>query len=1141
MKNSKSVGIALVVMLLLALTCGAHLAWAQEVTAAITGTVTDSSGAPIAGASVTARDVARDVSYPTETNADGIYYLTRLQIGRYEIKIEAKGFRTALRPAFELVLNQVARVDVQLVVGTVSETVEITGATPLLQTETTELGTHLDHVVTQSIPLITRNYGELTLLAPGAVSTNPGAFTSGQNTFQVGRPYINGNREQTSNYILDGLDNNQHDNNEVAYSPSPDAIQEVNLITQNPSAEFGNFLGGILNTSIKSGTNDYHGGAFEFLRNSALNANEWSNKINPLNQIPRASLRFNQFGATFGGPVLKNRLFFFVDYEGLRNPTTSTPKTNVMTAAERAGNFGDLCPAGFDATGLCTITNNKNIQLYKPQANVAPGNRAFIPFNNLTADGLALSPAAVAIVNSPLYPLPNAGINNLNYQQVVNNSADQGDVKIDWIPTDQDRVSGRYSQQSVRNPTTQTYLLANNGFTDFTYPLRSGVIDWTHTFGPSLLNDFRMGLTYFPVSQGYTNPTGQNLPQMFGIPGSPSSFLPSLQGLFGNVANIANNLAQFNTFADTVIQVGDTVSKTYNNHELHFGFQFNRYRDNFLYPGNEGLAGFFNFNGQYTGNGTPANVGSGLADFLLGLPNNLGIGGGAGNRHMQNSIYALYGQDSWRLRRDLTLNIGLRWEVNTPRAAAEGNAVNYGLFGGAIITPTVNNGSSALYHQYNGITNFQPRIGLAWQPDFLKNTVIRAAFGVSNFTESNGVNNLLTQNPPFETAHNVTFAPTTDLPASTLDQGFVGFPTGCTLALAVVFDPVCFKGVNIHAFDVNLRPAVHYQWNLTIQRQFGNSTTVQAGYVGQSNQHLSNIIMLQQNQLNPNGTITPSPFLNPTLLGEVGQARYTLSNGISTYNALQLVLQERFSNGLQAQVNYTWSKCLSDTPGFFGQFGDNVATEAQTIAGWAFPQNPYNQQGDYGKCPQNIASLFNGYVVYELPFGHGRRYASSVGNALNYAIGGWRVSSSFVFHSGFAQTVFASSDTSGTGGFSTRPNCVKGVPSHVPMTFLANGGVSFLNPAAVTTPAAGTFGNCPVGAFDGPGYKDADLSIAKDFHFTERHSLEFRVDMLNFTNTPNFNFGQEFSGQHTAGASNYGEIFTSQGARQIQFGLKYSF
>jgi len=1117
---------------------------AQEVSGAITGTVSDPSGAPISGAAVTAKDVARGVVFTGSTNDSGVYYLARVPVGQYEVRIEAKGFESSVHPAFDLVLNQVARIDVQMVVGAVTATVEVSGAMPLLQTDTTDIGTHIDHVVTEDIPLITRNYGELTLLTPGAVSTNPGAFTSGQNTFQVGRPYINGNREQTDNYILDGVDNNQHDNNEVAYSPSPDAIEEFNLISQNPSAEFGNFLGGILNVTIKSGTNEFHGSAFEFFRNDALNANSWSND---LTGVPKGALRFNQFGGTVGGPIIKNRLFFFADYEGLRNPAHSTQQIQVMSPAERAGNFGELCTAGFNNAGICA---NLAQQLYAPAAGTAPGSRAPVPFNNLTADGLTLSPAASAIVNSTLYPAPNVtGTNFLQYQQTVSNSADQGDLKIDWTPTDKDRVNGRYSQQAVRNPTTQTYLLANNGFTDFTYPMRNGVVDWTHTLSNSLENDLRLGLSYFPVSQGYTNPTGENLPSTFHIPGTTNTFLPAIQGLLNGVANISNNLAQFNTFADTVIQAGDSVLKTWGNHEFRVGFQFNRYRDNFLYPGNEGLAGFFNFNGQYTANpsvvvNNAPNAGSGLADFMLGLPNNLGIGQGVGNRHMENSVYAVYGQDNWRLRRNLTLNLGLRWELNTPRAAVEGNEVNYALNGGQIITPTLNNDGlgGALYNQYNGITNFEPRIGIAWQPDFLKNTVVRAAFGVSNFMESNGVNNLLTQNPPFETAHNVTFAPTTNLPPSTLDQGFVGFPAGCTLALAQVFSPVCFQGVNIHAFDVNLRPAVHYQWNLSIQKQFGNATTVQAGYVGQDNQHLANIIMLQQNQLNADGTITPSPFLNPTLLSEVGQARYTLSNGISTYNALQLVLQERLSNGLQAQVNYTWSKCLSDTPGFFGQFGDNVATEAQTIAGWAFPQNPYDQQADYGRCPQNIASLFNGYVVYELPFGQGKRWASRVGRAMDEVIGGWRLSSSFVFHSGFSQTIFASSDTSGTGGFSTRANCVSGAPSTIPMSFdPATGGVHFLNPAAVTNPAAGSFGNCPVGAFDGPGYKSADLSIAKDFRITEHQGLEFRADMTNFTNTPIFNFGQEFSGQHTAGASNYGEIFTSQGARQIQLVLKYHF
>jgi hypothetical protein len=362
--------------------------------------------------------------------------------------------------------------------------------------------------------------------------------------------------------------------------------------------------------------------------------------------------------------------------------------------------------------------------------------------------------------------------------------------------------------------------------------------------------------------------------------------------------------------------------------------------------------------------------------------------------------------------------------------------------------------------------------------------------------------------------------------------------------LAQALSPTCFSGVNIHAFDVNLRPTVHYAWNLSIEHQFGPATTVQVGYVGQANQHLSNIIMLQQKQLNPDGSVSPSPFLNPTLLGLVGQARFTLSNGISNYHALQTTLQERFTNGLQAQVNYTWSKCLSDTPGFFGQFGDNVGTQAQTIAGWAFPQNPYDQRADYGRCPQDVASLFNGYVVYDLPFGHGRHFGGNLPKAVDAVAGGWRISSDFTFHTGFAQTVFAATDSSLTGGFSTRPDCVPGVPQTLPFGPAGGQGTprfSFLNPAAVTAPAQGTFGNCPVGAFRGPGYKAVDMSLGKSFSVTERQTVEFRIDAVNVFNTPIFNFGDEFGGQHTQGAANFGQISSSQGARNMQLGLKYRF
>ena len=1135
MRTTKSFTRMLTFILALVLLNAIPAAWSQEVTAAVVGTVSDPSGAPIKGAIVTARDVERGTVWTAETNDSGDFTILRLPIGTYTAEATSSGFEKAVYPQFTLALNQTARLEFKMKVGQVSQTVEVISVAPILQTQDAQVGTVINNVVSENVPLLTRNYGELTLLTPGAVSTNPGSFTSAQNTFQIGRPYINGNREQTSNYILDGIDNNQHDNNEVAYSPSPDAIEEFNLITQNPSAEFGNFLGGILNVSFKSGTNSFHGSAFEFLRNDKFNANDW---FNPAGN-PKGTLRFNQFGATFGGPIIKNRLFFFLDYQATRNPVGSTQTVQVMDANERGGDFGELCTldGGTFTGGLCSKLAD---QLYIPQAGVDPTLRAIVPNNNLTAAGLTLSSIATSIVNSPLYLAPNVpGTNLLTYSQRELHSSDQGDAKLDWTPNEKDHFFGRYTQQAVRNPITETFLLADNGFSNNNYPLKNGVLDWAHTLSPTMINDFRVGFSYFPVTQGYTNPPGVD----FGIPGAPTSFLPNMRGLFGGVTDIGNNLSQFNTFADTVIQVGDTFLKAHGNHDFRAGFQFNRYRDNFLYPGNEGLAGFFNFNGQYTalgGNPGATGGGSGLADFLLGDPNNLGIGAGAGNRHIQNSLYSVYGLDNWRIRNNITLNLGLRWEVNTPRAAADGNAVNYNLYTGQIITPSFNNSGlgKALYHQYNGITNFQPRIGIAWQP--VENTVIRAAFGISNFTESNGVNNLLTQNPPFETAHNVTFAPTTDLPPSTLDQGFTGFPTGCTLALAEALDPVCFQGVNIHAFDVNLRPAVHSQWNVTLQRQFGNATTVQVGYVGQENKHLMNIVNLLQTQLTPSGVL-PSPYLTD-LQGLIGQGRYTISDGVSNYHALQAVLQERFTKGLQAQLSYTWSKCMSDTPGFYGQYGDNVATEAQTIAGWAFPQDPYNQLGDYGRCPQNTAQLFNGYLVYELPFGHGKQFWAGISNLANLAVGGWRVSTSFIFHTGFAQTMFAAADTSGTGGFSTRADCVPGVPKRVPITYdSVHNGYTFLNPDEVAEPDPGTFGNCQVGAFDGPGFQQVNLGIGKDFAINERHRFQFRMDATNIFNTPVFGFGQEYSGQHTAGASNYGEIDESQGARQIQFVLKYHF
>src|SRR5437588_6155508 len=356
--NFLSVSLSLVLVCLpLVLLLYGTSAFAQEVTASVTGTVTDPSGAALAGATVTARSMERGLTYTAVTNDSGIYRIAQLPVGTYELKFEKSGFATASHSAFVLTLNQIARIDVAMKVGQVSETVEVTSAAPVLETDVTQVDTIINAATNDNLPLASRNYAQLTLLAPGSVSTDPSSFNNGNNTGGYGgRPLINGNREQANNFLLDGMDNNQVSDNLLGYTPSPDAIQEFNLISNNAPAEFGNYMGGIVNATIKSGTNGFHGDVWEFFRNDKLNANKWENKINPNSAaIPRDPLRWNMFGGTLGGPVIKNKLFFFVDYQGQRfdHPPAGS-FISVYTPAEQAGDFSAL------------LTGVKPIQLYNP-------------------------------------------------------------------------------------------------------------------------------------------------------------------------------------------------------------------------------------------------------------------------------------------------------------------------------------------------------------------------------------------------------------------------------------------------------------------------------------------------------------------------------------------------------------------------------------------------------------------------------------------------------------------------------------------------------------------------------------------------------------------------------------------------------
>jgi len=1108
---------------------------AQQSTGAIVGTVVDPTGAAVKDATVTAKDVERGTALTTRTNDTGSFDFPVVPVGNYQVKAEGAGFQTEVQPTFTLTLNQTARLSFKMKIGQKTETIEVTGSGPILQTDTTLLGSIVDSRTAQQLPLSTHNLNQLTLISSGGVVTpNLFGFQAAQNSFGTGRPYVNGAREQENNFILDGLDNNQPDNNDVGYVPSPEAIQEFNLITGNAPADFGNYLGGVVNVVIKSGTNDFHGSLYEYLRRGGLNANNWSNN---LNHISRPAQRYDDFGGTFGGPIAKNKLFFFADYqESLFSQPATVTQLQTIPLAERGGDFSALCTAGFNGLGICA---NPGQQLFDPASSASPATRVAFAFNKIPTG--RFSNAANKIINSQFYPA--AQLAN-NVQQFRTNSL-QGELKIDFVPSEKDHVMGRWAQQYISAPTNNSIELLGNA--DRTFPLKSFVLDETHSFSASLLNDARVGFQYFPVTEGFSNPTGLNLPATFGISGVGVSFLPSLvfigpgtqPGMIGN-----NDLVQ--SFHDTTMQYEDTVTWTHGRHAIHGGFQAYHYIMNDLYPGNAGLAGQFNFTGQFTGTGpTGATGGSAAADFLLGLPEDVQQGnGGGGNKYLRNSLYGIFGNDTWRLTDHLTLDLGLRYELTTARATKNKQDVNFDKITGV---PTIGSG----YSTYTGIDNFQPRLGVAWQPQWgwARNSVVHAAYGISSFMEANGVNNLPYQNPPFIQAHEVSYFGQA-LPNTTLDQGFSSFPaSACTAAALQALSPACLKGATLHLTNPNLQPAVDQQWNLSVQRLVGSRTSVEIAYVGNKIDHMSDIFIFNQGVLNSNGTNSPGPFAQPLInccgAGNSPTIRYNDSSGIQRYNALQVSVEQREWKGLQYRANYTWSKCMNNSLGYFGPFGDEEAlpgTTSQTGFSFFF-QNAYNPRGDYGRCISDVASLFNGYLVYDLPFGKGKMFAGGVNDVVNTIIGGWSLGSNFTLHSGFAITALGT-DQSGTNSASPRADCPSGVSQSGSGAIVPLGGgqsgLQFWNPNAAIGPAQEPgapkhFGTCGIGSFRGPGLATADLNLGKRFVLGERTSLQAMAQFINVTNTPILGRPSFFQGP------TFGTISSSNPGRQIQLGLKLNF
>lgn len=1244
MRTKKSLTFALALFLALASLTLSPLVWSQEVTANIVGTVTDPSGAPIKGAAVVATDTDRGTLWKAESNDAGAYNLLRLPIGSYTVKVTAAGFQTVSYAPFTLTLNQTARVDVQLKVGSVSQTVEVIGAAPVLQTESTEVSTLINANTNVSLPLAGRNYLQLTLLAPGATNVDPSSMRVPGTMLNSGRPYINGNREQANEYLVDGILNSEDKNNETGYQPTPDAIQEFNLITQNASAEFGNYQGGVVSVSTKSGTNAFHGGVYEFFRNDALDANlasaAWTEGINngqlgynAQGVANKPELRYNQFGGTIGGPIIRNKLFFFADYQGQRQLRSAPTQAQVLTGQARAGDFGQLCVSGFTGPGgVCADTglgpngldldskgNPKNTapvylnQLIQPGSGLANKliyvNPAQIPAggqqptpianNNLAAAGKTIDSVASNIFASKYYPLPgldSLASNNLFYRSGDNLNNNQGDLKIDYNASQRDHIFGRWSQMDLYDSTFTGCVFCNTGAVEGSDdPVRNAVVNWTHTFRPNLLNEARFGFNAIRFSST-TTPTSSlgNISEQLGITGGnlqgPGLIQLNIVGNAGGNAGLGlQNLIQ--VFHTTQGQFEDNLIYTRGRHQIKTGFQFIRERQDYIYQGNNGALGFLSL-------GTA--TGSGLADFWLG--NVVGgtqslrdTGGVVSNpAKLRGSIFGVYVQDDWRVTPTLTVNLGLRFEDHTPLYELNDRVVNFGLYNGTIYTAngadgTTRFGNRALYNNYLGIGDWLPRVGFSWTPPMLGGkTVIRGGFGISSFMEGGGSNEELTLNLPFGILQQQA--------AGGIGTLGNGFGTATNTQCPGGINQACYQGgVRLRIFDQNFRPAVVSQWNFTIQHEFTNSLTLQIGYVGQRGAHLLNFEDVAQSvPLNAQGKVVgageqivsrvPGPFLgggtpgslylvdNPQFndpnCGKPGNpvcgaqtlAGTNMSNSDQKYNALQAVLQKRMSNGLEGQVAYTWSKCMSNSPGYFGTgWGSTGATSSGGQPGW---ENIYNPRLNWGPCYYDQTHIFTSYVTYALPLGRGKQFGRDMNPALNAVLGNWEIGGIVTLHSGNALTlnnfggwgVGGNSDnTNGIGPYTLAnlPDC-HGPVKILNQTVLASGGtpgyIQYIDPSPsnVSPAAANTFGTCSVGNVRGPAYANFDLSLHKGFLFTESKKLEFRFEALNAFNHPVWTFlGGPANGSFdpgTAGSNvNFGRITGSQSPRILQLALKFSF
>jgi hypothetical protein len=1063
---------------------------AQTTTATISGVVRDAQGGGIPSAAISVVQIDTGQTRQTTSGSTGDYSIPNLPIGNYRLTGSASGFKKTIIASIELQVNQEARVDLIMEVGALTDEITVSAIAPLLETESASVGQVVENQSIEGIALNGRQFWQLVSLTPGASYTPGGDRTrtgGGSIRSSAVNVQINGTGFIYNGWLLDGTDITEYEQGGTNVQPNVDALQEFKVLSANMPAEYGH-TPNFVSATMKSGTNSFHGTLFEFFRNDKLDArNFFANTKNALHR--------NQYGGTVGGPIKRNKVFFFSDFERTDQREAQVFNDILPTASMRAGNF----------SGLKAITDPLTGAPF-------PGN--VIPVNRI-------SPQATFFLKY----MPTQTQGAFNASQSLDIS--KGDIKIDAQATDKDHLVGRYSIQDNTELDPNQYPAL--GIQSLHSRAQSAAFTWTRVFSPKWLNELRFGYYRDYFLFGAVLP-GTNFTQEAGITGyeqtdlSPSFPLINISGYTGFSGSGSNNLPKSNRIR--TYQYSDAVSYTVGKHELKFGGQL--YHQTHTFFNGQTEEGSFSFTTQYTGNA--------FSDYLLGYPASvfraypLALYGNNGNE------WAVFAQDTYRVSRNLTLNLGLRYAHNPFFNGTQGETSAFDYATGKVIVPMVNGklidpvvqpetplllplfsdrleGTDQLglpqSIRKTGPGQWLPRVGYAWHPK--ERFVLRGAYGLFDIFLDTNITLQWAKVPPFETTQ--TINNTTPTPTFNWSNPFQGQPLvsanpnpgqACSFGLALAS---CSQP-NIYAGLPNLQQTYMQQWNQALQVQLTTDLSLDVAYVGNKTTH-QQLISVADNVPAPGpGSIQsrrPYPQWGQFFIGE--------TNGNATYNALQMKLEKRFKSGYQMLVSYTRSKCLDEGSNQNGPLTVNLL------------------KANHGLCDYDSPNNLTVSSVYELPFGRGRSFLPNAGRFVNGVLGGWQVAGVFSARTGLPFTPTISSDQANTGIGGQRPNVVGNSSLSNPTPNL------WFNPAAFAVPTKYTYGNGGRNILRADDLLDLDVTLEKNFKITEAMRLQVRAEAFNITNTPTFAAPNATIGSSSAG------IVTStlNGNRVVQFAMKFYF